>query len=74
MNSEKIEPVLRVTYKVTAYDCAGYGDDRSRDFTNGNDAVEYAKSLDDNFWPIVTKVITMDPIYTKIYDRKENKA
>lgn len=73
MSTEKIDPILNVLYKVTAYDCSGYGDDRSRDFKNGDDAIEYAKSLADNFSPIVTKIITMDPIYFNIYNRKTEK-
>lgn len=55
-----IEPVLHVTWSVIAYDCAGYGDDRSRDFSNGREAVDYARSLSANFGALVIKRVTMD--------------
>lgn len=62
------EPILHINYDVQAYDCSGYGDNRSRNFTNGEDAVEYAKKLDKRFSPIVIKRITMKPIEIIIYD------
>lgn len=71
MLGEAIEPVLRVTYEVIAYDCSGYGDNRSRSFTNGIEAVEYAEGLADNFQPMVIKRITMDDINQTIYDRRK---
>ena len=62
----KIEPVLRVQFLVTAYDCGGYGDDRSREFTNGDEAVAYAKGLDKRFGAKVTQKVTMEPLYIDI--------
>ena len=66
--TEKIEPVLRVTYAVIAYDCSGYGCDMSKDFCSGEDAIHYARSLEDRFMAQVIKRITMEPINQKIYD------
>ena len=64
--SSGIEPVLHVTYRVLAYDDSGYGDDRSREFSNGEEAVAYARSLEKRFEPIVSKQIRMDPITINI--------
>jgi hypothetical protein len=58
---------LRFTFDVVAYDCAGYGDDRSRTFTDGDLAMAYAKSLSANFDARVIKRITMDPITQVIW-------
>ncbi len=66
-------PVLQVRFIVTAYDESGYGDNRSRDFTNGEEAVAYASSLEPRFGAQVHKKITMDPIHQKIWP-KENDA
>ena len=66
--TDKIEPVLRVTYAVIAYDCSGYGCDMSKDFTSGEEAVAYARTLEDRYGAQVFKRITMDPISQKIYD------
>jgi len=66
--AEKIEPKLHVTFCVIAYDESGYGSNCSRDFTSGEEAVSYARSLDDNYHPQVFKRITMDPINQLIYD------
>ncbi len=57
-----IEPVLHVQFRVVAYDCSGYGDDRSREFTDGEEAVKYARGLEKRFGARVFKCITMDPI------------
>jgi hypothetical protein len=63
-----LEPVLTVRYSVTAYDAAygGYGDDRSREFGNEQDAIAYARDCPDNYNASVWKTITMQPIVTHI--------
>lgn len=61
-----IEPKINVSFDVVAYDCSGYGDDRSTSFNNVNDAVEYARSLEERFFPSVWKRISMDRISIKI--------
>lgn len=58
---------LKVRFSVVAYDCAGYGDDRSKDFTNGEAALAYAKALEARFTPCVVKHITIDPISQVIW-------
>jgi hypothetical protein len=65
-----MEPEFRVTYRVVAYDEGGYGDNRSREFPSGQEAVEYAKGLELRFGAIVMKTITMQPINVKIYDAR----
>lgn len=72
MQKDPIEPVLNIDYYVSAYDESGYGDNRSREFKDGDAAVEYAKSLDKRFHAIVIKQITMQPIRTVIYDAKNS--
>jgi hypothetical protein len=67
----EFEPVLNIKFDVIAYDEGGYGDNRSRDFTDGNAAVEYAKSLDARFHPHVYKRITMNPMSICIWPPKE---
>lgn len=62
---------LHFTFEVVAYDCAGYGDNRSRNFTDGAEAVAYAESLPANFNAHVVKRITMDPITQVIWSPKE---
>ena len=64
--TETLQPVMHVTFSVIAYDCSGYGDDRSRDFSNGEAAANYARSLEARFNPILMKRITMEPINIKI--------
>ena len=71
MQKDPIEPVLNIDYYVSAYDESGYGDNRSREFKDGNAAVEYAKSLDKRFSACVMKRITMQPISIMIYDAKD---
>ena len=66
---ETIEPRLHVRFSVTAYNesIGGYGDNRSRDFSSREEAIAYARSVDQEiFRPRVTKVITMDPIHIPI--------
>ena len=63
---------IHFTFEVVAYDCAGYGDNRSRTFTDGAEAVRYAESLSDNFSPTVVKRITMDPITQVIWSYKDS--
>ena len=58
---------LHFTFEVVAYDCAGYGDNRSKTFTDGAEAVKYAESLPLNFTPHVVNRITMDPITQVIW-------
>jgi hypothetical protein len=45
--SEAIELTTKITYHVVAYNesWGGYGDNASRDFTNEEEAVEYARKL-----------------------------
>lgn len=74
MAQNKIEPVLHVEYCVIAYDDSGYGENRSREFTSGEEAVAYARSLSDNYHPQVFKRITMDPISQMIYDFRDKEA
>jgi len=62
--------ILRIEYCVIAYDESGYGDNRSKHFKCGEEAVNYARSLEDRFGAQVFKKITMDPISQKIYDYK----
>lgn len=61
------EPVMTITYHVSAYDESGYGDDRSRDFSDGAEAVAYAETLEKRFSPIVVKTISMQPIRIRIF-------
>jgi hypothetical protein len=70
MAADKIEPILHITYCVIAYDCSGYGEDCSQDFQCGEQAVNYARSLEDRFGAQVFKRITMEPISQLIYDWK----
>jgi hypothetical protein len=69
--ADKIEPVLHVTYCVIAYDEGGYGDNRSREFQSGEEAVAYARNLEDRFGAQVFKRITMETISQKIFDYKD---
>lgn len=62
-----IEPVLNITFEVIAYDEGGYGDNRSKTFLDGEEAVTYAKSLDKRFGASVHKRITMQTINQKIW-------
>lgn len=64
------EPVLHVTYYVSAYDESGYGENCSRNFTDGDAAVAYAESLDGRFHASVHKRITMDPISIQIWPKR----
>lgn len=66
--TEKIEPIFHVKYCVIAYDEGGYGDNRSKEFLSGEEAVAYARTLEDRFGAHVFKRITMEPISQKIYD------
>lgn len=45
--TEAIELTTKITYHVVAYNesWGGYGDNASRDFTNEEEAVEYARKL-----------------------------
>lgn len=45
--SSKIELTTKITYHVVAYNASwgGYGDNHSCDFTNEEEAVEYARKL-----------------------------
>lgn len=63
-----MEPEIRVNYRVVAYDSSGYGDDRSKEFSSGEEAVAYARKLEPRFGASVWKHITMQPISVKIYD------
>ena len=54
-------------FDVVAYDERGYGDNASRKFTNGDEAVSYARSLEPRFGATVRKVITMRPICIQIW-------
>lgn len=62
-----VEPRLHIVFDVIAYDESGYGDNRSREFTDGDEAVEYAKSLESRFGALVIKRITMEPISVQIF-------
>lgn len=57
-----VEPKLTTRFEVVAYDEGGYGDNRTRDFSSEDEAVEYARSLEARFHPRVWKRITMQPI------------
>ncbi len=62
-----IEPILSEKYTVTAYiHRHGYGDNRSKDFTNKDDAIAYAKSLPKEFKPSILRIIKMKEIHIKI--------
>jgi hypothetical protein len=65
----KTPVVFHVKYGVAAYDAAyaGYGDDRSRNFDNAEDAIEYAKKQPANYKAVAWKQITMDPIHEKLW-------
>lgn len=45
--TDSIELTTKITYHVVAYNesWGGYGDNASRDFTNEEEAVEYARKL-----------------------------
>lgn len=65
----KIEPKLNIQYNVIAYNesFGGYGDNASHGFTDEQEAIKYAKSLDQELYnPKVWKRITMDPICIEI--------
>jgi len=66
----RMEPKLTVKFDVIAYDEGGYGDNRSRDFTNGEEAVKYAESLEPRFHAHVYKRITMEPMSVQIWPKK----
>lgn len=60
---------FKTTFHVIAYDESGYGDNRSRDFTDEAESLAYARNLEPRFHAIVSKTIssTMQPISVKIY-------
>lgn len=66
MPDSKITPVFTITFKVIAYDCAGYGSDCTREFSSSEEAIKYARGLDERFAPHVVKIIAMQPIYQDI--------
>jgi hypothetical protein len=66
-NMPPVDIKLNITFRVVAYDSGGYGDNRSRDFSNGADAVEYARSLEPRFGATVWKTVTMEPLHMKIW-------
>jgi hypothetical protein len=59
---KRLEPVLHVRFEVVAYDESGYGDNRSRNFADGQEAADYARGLPDSFAAQLWKVVTMEPI------------
>lgn len=66
----ELNPIIHITYFVNAYDDSGYGDNRSKDFKDRDEAIKYARSLDKRFSPSILKRITMDPM-TFAVDWKE---
>lgn len=65
---------FQITFRVTAYDASGYGDNRSRDFQGGEEAVAYAKSLESRFGAVVHRQVTVKPSWTKIYPAASESA
>ena len=51
---------VNTIFHVVAYDESGYGDNRSRDFTNEDDAVAYARTLAPKFAPVVWKELFVE--------------
>ena len=66
MTDDQIKANISVIYQVTAYVEAGYGDNRSKDFTNKAEAIEYCKGLPNEFNPSLTKIISMRSFHIKI--------
>jgi len=66
MPDSKITPVFNIRFKVIAYDCSGYGEDCTREFKSGDEAINYARTLEKRFGPQVVKIIDMNPIYVTI--------
>lgn len=52
---ERVRSCMKTTFWVSAYDDSGYGDDRSKEFSDKGEALSYAKSLGDSFMPSVSK-------------------
>ena len=52
---ERVRSCMKTTFWVSAYDDSGYGDDRSKEFSDEGEALSYAKSLGDSFMPSVSK-------------------
>ena len=52
---ERVRSCMKTTFWVSAYDDSGYGDDRSKEFSDEGEALSYAKSLGDRFMPSVSK-------------------
>lgn len=57
----------KVEFVVTAYDASGYGDNRSRSFTSGNEAIAYAQALEQRFGAVVDRVITIAPRRERVW-------
>lgn len=57
----------KVRFAVTAYDEGGYGDNRSQDFTSGEEAVAYARGLEARFHAVVDKITTADPLWERLF-------
>lgn len=55
-----------VSFHVVAYDESGYGDDRSRYFSNAEESVAYARSLEPRFGASVWRQIVTNPIRERI--------
>ncbi len=56
-----------VKFSVVAYDESGYGDNRSREFNDGKEAVDYACSLESRFGATVWRVVTWETERSKIW-------
>jgi len=66
-----MEPKLTVKFFVSAYDESGYGENCSREFDNGNEAVKYAESLEARFHASVSKRITMEPMSIHVWPPRD---
>ena len=66
-HEQQHEPQLNITFEVIAYDEGGYGENCSKNFTNGEEAVAYAQSLEKRFYASVYKRITMQPMSIKLW-------
>lgn len=69
MEQRIIDAVLErivIQFEVVAYDCSGYGENCSKTFTDKDEAIKYAKSLEKRFNPHVNERIIVNSITTPI--------
>ena len=57
-----VTPEFTVEFHVTAYDDGGYGDNRSKEFNNREEAIAYARTMPANYGASVRMDVTMNRI------------